>query len=357
MVADPVGRGCVRRWRGCAVCEPSLGRDQTAGFDAKTALPGTRRLRYEMGVYRVFLALSLLVLSAQAARADESLLPGLIREPTFVSITLPDGAQERLEAPIVRQDRPGRFPLVLMVHGTPRDSTRRSHMSPAAYIGPAVAFASRGYAVVSIMRRGFGRSDGTYAEEYGGGDTCGNRDYLRVARISAEDCFGRCCRLACRGLGRRGPNSVARSIDGRLGGHRGRRSEPAGCRRHPRFRGRPRFRCAGPRLRRRSPRRGLRRIRQDRTCAGALGIRRKRSSFRQRKRHWRPKRRTGVSPARRCTPIMLSGRKRLAPSRRSTWPGEADTAVEAGWSSRNYRILTPSGLGRERTGRRRAARQ
>ena len=120
-----------------------------------------------MGVYRVFfLALSLLVLTARAARADESLLPGLIREPTFVSIALPDGTQERLEALTVRPDRPGRFPLVLMVHGTPRDSTRRSHMSPAAYIGPAVTFASRGYAVVSVMRRGFGRSDGTYAEEY-----------------------------------------------------------------------------------------------------------------------------------------------------------------------------------------------
>src|SRR5260221_5836034 len=34
------------------------------------------------------------------------------------------------------------------------------------------------------------RSDGTYVEEYGGGATCGNRDYLRVARISAEDVLG-----------------------------------------------------------------------------------------------------------------------------------------------------------------------
>jgi dienelactone hydrolase len=61
-------------------------------------------------------------------------------------------------------------------------------MSPAVYIGPAVTFASRGYAVVSIMRRGFGRSDGPYAEGYGG--PCGDRDYLRVARISAEDVLG-----------------------------------------------------------------------------------------------------------------------------------------------------------------------
>ena len=40
------------------------------------------------------------------------------------------------------------------------------------------------------MRRGFGRSDGTYAEKYGVGATCGNLDYLRVARISAEDVLG-----------------------------------------------------------------------------------------------------------------------------------------------------------------------
>jgi hypothetical protein len=49
----------------------SLGRDQTAGFDAKAALPGTRRLRYGMGMCRLFLARSLLVLTAQAAQADE----------------------------------------------------------------------------------------------------------------------------------------------------------------------------------------------------------------------------------------------------------------------------------------------
>jgi len=51
-----------------------------------------------------------------------------------------------------------------------------------------VAFAQRGYAAVSIMRRGFGRSEGRFAEALSG--TCINRDYLAVGRIAAEDVTG-----------------------------------------------------------------------------------------------------------------------------------------------------------------------
>jgi dienelactone hydrolase len=108
-------------------------------------------------------------------------------------ITSLDGSQANLEAMVVRPDRSGRFPVVVIVHGTPRASGEAfgaaiAQQSPVDFLGPAVAFAQRGYAAVSIMRRGFGRSDGQYAERLTG--SCENRDYLAAGRAAAEDVTG-----------------------------------------------------------------------------------------------------------------------------------------------------------------------
>src|SRR5262249_20983482 len=48
----------------------------------------------------------------------------------------------------------------------------------------AIEFARRGFAALIVMRRGYGDSGENYAESSG---SCGQRDYLRVAMISAED--------------------------------------------------------------------------------------------------------------------------------------------------------------------------
>jgi len=135
------------------------------------------------------IAAFLLMALASAAHANQKLL----YEPTFVSIELPAGGQAKLEAFVVRPNRPGKFPLVVVVHGTPRGSggefrARIAQMSPDFHIGIAEAFAERGYAAVSIMRRGFGHSSGPYAEHDSGG--CNHRDYERVGRISAQDVLG-----------------------------------------------------------------------------------------------------------------------------------------------------------------------
>lgn len=136
--------------------------------------------------------IALLTLLACPAKAD-SVLPGLVQENLLLPITLPDGSQVRLESVVIRPDRPERFPLVVLVHGTPRATgeslrTAMAQQSPADLLGPPVAFAQHGYAAVSIMRRGFGRSEGQFAESLSG--TCNDRDYLAVGRIAAEDVGG-----------------------------------------------------------------------------------------------------------------------------------------------------------------------
>jgi dienelactone hydrolase len=141
--------------------------------------------------------IALLALPLSPTSADIA-LPGLVRESLMVPITLADGSQVNLEAMVVRPDRPGRFPLVVLVHGTPRfiGETLRAAMaqqSPADLLEPAVAFAQRGYAAASIMRRGFGGSEGRFAEALSG--TCNDRDYLAVGRIAAEDVTGALAKL------------------------------------------------------------------------------------------------------------------------------------------------------------------
>jgi dienelactone hydrolase len=141
---------------------------------------------------RLGYAIALLALLVCPATADTA-APGLVQENLLLPITLPDGSKVKLEAMVIRPDRPGRFPLVVLVDGTPRASgetlrAAMAHQPPAELVIPAIAFAQRGYAAVSIMRRGFGRSEGQFAESLSG--TCNDRDYLAVGRVAAEDVTG-----------------------------------------------------------------------------------------------------------------------------------------------------------------------
>jgi dienelactone hydrolase len=127
------------------------------------------------------------------ARAQDAMHPGLVCTPMTVTIALPGGKHARLAAYVVRPDRPGRLPLIVLVHGTPGGTGAEffatiARMSPDRYLEPATAIAAHGYAVVSILRRGFGASDGPYDEQ--GSGNCHNWDYTRIGRISAEDVVG-----------------------------------------------------------------------------------------------------------------------------------------------------------------------
>jgi dienelactone hydrolase len=134
---------------------------------------------------RTLLVLFLLFTTVAHAE-DGGLLPGLVSEPLSVPVTI-SGDALSLDGFVVRPDRPGRFPLVLMLHGTPGAGgdaffAALVKRSPVNFNTPAIAFAQRGYAAVAIMRRGFGRSGGAYAESLPW--EC---DYLSAVRVSAQD--------------------------------------------------------------------------------------------------------------------------------------------------------------------------
>src|SRR6201995_1427814 len=72
-----------------------------------------------------------------------------------------------LEAIVVRPDDGQPHPLALLNHGSPRDAEDRPKMSPYGRWAEAVAFARRGWVAVAFLRRGYGRSQGEWAETYG----------------------------------------------------------------------------------------------------------------------------------------------------------------------------------------------
>src|ERR1700739_1182644 len=73
----------------------------------------------EVTMRRLGCMIALLALPLCAASADTA-MPGLIEENLRLPITLPDGSRVKLEAMVIRPDRPERFPLVILVHGTIR---------------------------------------------------------------------------------------------------------------------------------------------------------------------------------------------------------------------------------------------
>ncbi|HEX4411219.1 MAG TPA: CocE/NonD family hydrolase [Xanthobacteraceae bacterium] len=89
-----------------------------------------------------------------------------------------------LEAFLVRPSEPGRYPLVVLAHGSPRSAADRPAMTPLAMLPEAMEFASRGWAAAVVMRRGYGNSDGGWAETYG---SCDNPNYVTAGAAGAAD--------------------------------------------------------------------------------------------------------------------------------------------------------------------------
>jgi dienelactone hydrolase len=126
---------------------------------------------------RVVLFLGLLVSGISGARAEGP----FVLQPLRVLLGGDSGV---LEALFVRPSAPGRYPLALLAHGSPRDAAGRPNMTPLAMLPQALEFARRGWAVVIVMRRGYGGSDGGWVEGFG---PCDNPNYVAAGTAAAAD--------------------------------------------------------------------------------------------------------------------------------------------------------------------------
>jgi dienelactone hydrolase len=89
-----------------------------------------------------------------------------------------------LAATILRPRGNGPYGAVILNHGVALGAKARAAESPALLAHTAAAFASRGYAVVMPLRRGFGATGGPLAEDPG---SCADPDFRRAEAEAAAD--------------------------------------------------------------------------------------------------------------------------------------------------------------------------
>lgn len=99
-------------------------------------------------------------------------------------IPMSEAGSQGLESLLVWPNLPGKHPLALISHGSPRDAKQRNEMSAISYLPIAMEFARRGFSVAVVLRRGYGRSGGGWAESFG---SCNSTHYQQSALQSSRD--------------------------------------------------------------------------------------------------------------------------------------------------------------------------
>jgi dienelactone hydrolase len=129
-----------------------------------------------------------LAITLLAASFSASLLVHAAAQDLVVSefrIPTPSSGRKGLEAVMIRPNDHTPHPLALVTHGTPRDGAEMADMTPLRFLPQAREFARRGWTTVIVMRRGFGDSGGTYAED---GRLCSSfPDFVRPTQEAAKD--------------------------------------------------------------------------------------------------------------------------------------------------------------------------
>jgi dienelactone hydrolase len=86
---------------------------------------------------------------------------------------------------MVRPNDSAPHPLALLTHGTPREASQRGDVTALNFVPEAREFARRGWTTVIVVRRDYGTSGGSYAEE---GRACSSHpDYYDSGKESAKD--------------------------------------------------------------------------------------------------------------------------------------------------------------------------
>jgi dienelactone hydrolase len=123
-----------------------------------------------------WLVLALVLATARPASAQD-----YYRED--LRIPMPAAGPRGLEAMLIRPAGKEAYPLALISHGAPSDVKQRPIMSPFGFYSTALEFARRGFAVLVVMRRGYGDSAGSYVER-----TCCNlQQYGRGTQAMSAD--------------------------------------------------------------------------------------------------------------------------------------------------------------------------
>jgi dienelactone hydrolase len=94
------------------------------------------------------------------------------------------GKEYKLDALLLYPDDDARHPLAIVNHGSPRNSADRPTMLATANAEQMLWLARQGWTVAAVLRRGYGQSEGGWAETYG---SCKKPDYLDAGLRGAAD--------------------------------------------------------------------------------------------------------------------------------------------------------------------------
>ncbi|HXU42026.1 MAG TPA: prolyl oligopeptidase family serine peptidase [Burkholderiales bacterium] len=114
--------------------------------------------------------------------ADENAYygPRLVEE----QVRIPSAGGYEIATTILRPDGNGPYGVVVLNHGVSASARERARESSELLISAASVFARRGYVVVMPLRRGFGATGGSMAEDPG---SCANPDYVKAEQAAADD--------------------------------------------------------------------------------------------------------------------------------------------------------------------------
>jgi dienelactone hydrolase len=127
-------------------------------------------------------AVALAVCQTAQGAADSRPDPALVTDPMTLAVQI-DGAAYKLDGLMVRPREADALPLAVLTHGTCGRACR-ARRSPSDLRQQADVFAGWGFATFILMRRGYGNSEGPYAEDNGG---CDAQNYEKAARGTADD--------------------------------------------------------------------------------------------------------------------------------------------------------------------------
>ena len=134
----------------------------------------------------IWVALLLMILClptlAWAATEDTAITMDRVKVPLIYA-----GKTYQLDAMLYKPQGDGPFPAMVMTHGTSRLVAERAKVTADTYyVRQATMFAKMGIAVLFVARRGFGISDGPYAEEYQF-NANGTRNYTKTGLAATHD--------------------------------------------------------------------------------------------------------------------------------------------------------------------------
>lgn len=130
-----------------------------------------------------FAVLFAMAMASVSIASEVPAVESVTKEMVTLKVTI-DGDDFDLEALVLTPPSDEALPLAVLTHGSPRRASSRRKMTTYQFMPQAMEFARRGYMTAIVMRRGYGKSEGRWFEEYG---QCDFPYYERAARTTAGD--------------------------------------------------------------------------------------------------------------------------------------------------------------------------